>query len=120
MAVAVVGEEKISTTLAIISNVKQQIELLKRHAHILEILVKSNRPVGILKLSKQTSYPPHQVRYSLRELEHAQIITASTKGARLNGDIRDFLSKLETNLSELDAQLKEFSSKVKNIRESMK
>lgn len=112
--------EKVLGTLSIISNVKQQLELLKRHAHILEILVKSNKPVGILKLSKQTGYPPHQVRYSLRELEHAQIINASTKGARINGDIKEFLSTLEKHLDELDAQLKEFSGRVRSIRESMK
>ncbi len=113
-------EEKFLGTLSIISNVKQQFELLKRHAHILEILVKSSKPVGILKLSKQTGYPPHQVRYSLRELEHAQIIIASTKGARISGDINLFLSSLENNLDELDTKLKDFSGRVRNIRESMK
>lgn len=99
----------------LVRNIEQQMELLMRHAEILSLLVKNKKPMGILRLSKKTGYPPHQVRYSLKELQNAKIIDATTKGAKLKKEAPKHLSKIQTDLSELHGSLGEFNSYLGNM-----
>ena len=96
-------------------NIEQQIGLLKRHSEILEVLSKSEKPLGIIKLSKITGHSPHLVRYSLRELENADAIVVSPRGAILNSQSKPFLTNLNKELSSIQDNLDSFSSKLKDI-----
>ncbi len=60
--------------------IETELEILKRHIHILKIL-QEKQPMSIIKLSKLTKYPQHMVRYSLRILEQDGIIEPSSHGA---------------------------------------
>ncbi|MEE9474212.1 MAG: winged helix-turn-helix transcriptional regulator [Candidatus Hydrothermarchaeaceae archaeon] len=87
-----------------LSNLINEVELLKRHVLILK-LVRKNEPIGILKLSELTGIPQHKVRYSLRILEQRGVIKPSSKGAvstkkaaraldSLSGELRNISKKL--------------------------
>ncbi|MDH7517619.1 MAG: winged helix-turn-helix transcriptional regulator [Candidatus Thermoplasmatota archaeon] len=62
------------------SVIETEMEILKRHIHILKVL-QENQPIGIIKISELTKYPQHMVRYSLRILEQDGIIEPSPHGA---------------------------------------
>ncbi len=104
----------------LMSSLKHQIELLKRHVKILDVLVSSDKPIGILKLSKMTTYPPHQVRYSLRELEQAKIIGPSTKGASLGGEGKEIVVNLDRELDAIRNAVDSLSGEVKAIQAKLK
>ena len=44
-------------------------------------MVIENEPIGIVKMSNETGYPHHKVRYSLRVLEEENLIEPSSQGA---------------------------------------
>jgi predicted transcriptional regulator len=96
-------------------NIEQQISLLKRHAEVLDTLSKSEKPLGIIKLSKMTGHSPHLVRYSLRELENADAIVVSPRGAVLNSQSKSFLSNLNREVSGIQDNLSLFSDKLKDL-----
>lgn len=96
-------------------NIAQQISLLKRHAEILDTLSKNEKPLGIIKLSKMTGHSPHLVRYSLRELENADAIQISPRGALLNSQSKSFLTNLNREISAIQNNLGTFSDKLKDI-----
>lgn len=96
-------------------NIEQQIGLLKRHAEILDTLSKSEKPLGIIKLSKMTGHSPHLVRYSLRELENADAIVVSPRGAVLNAQSKSFLSNLNKEVSGIQDNLNTFSDRLKDL-----
>ena len=97
---------------------EQQINLLKRHAEILEALSKSDRPLGIIKLSKITGHSPHLVRYSLRELENADVIRPSARGANRNPQAKTFLNNLNKEINSLQGNLDDFAARLKTISKS--
>lgn len=109
------GGLQMTDSNALVRNIEQQIELLLRHAEILETLVESGRPVGILKLSKKTGFPPHQVRYSLRELESAKLVEATTRGAKVKEDAKSHLSKIKSDLSGVNESLDSFGSRIGSL-----
>ncbi|MEE8402752.1 MAG: hypothetical protein V3R93_03275 [Candidatus Hydrothermarchaeaceae archaeon] len=87
-----------------LSNLINEVELLKRHVLILR-LVRENEPIGILRLSELSEIPQHRVRYSLRILEQKGLIKPSSKGAvstkkatrtleALQGELRNVSKKL--------------------------
>src|SRR5207237_1039593 len=43
--------------------------------------IMENQPIGIIRLSELLNFPQHKVRYSLRLLEQAGLITSSPEGA---------------------------------------
>ncbi len=96
----------------LVRNIEQQMELLLRHAEILSTLVENGSPLGILKLSRKTGYPPHQVRYSLRELQDAEIVKATTKGAKVKEGAPQHLEKIESDLASVNRSLQEFKSRI--------
>ena len=62
------------------SVIETELDVLKRHVKVLKSL-KENQPIGIIKLSEETNYPQHMVRYSLRILEQDGLIEPSPQGA---------------------------------------
>ena len=96
-------------------NLSQQVDLLKRHAEILEALVKANRPLGIIKLSKITGHSPHLVRYSLRELENADVVKPSSRGSNLTPQAKGFLNNLNKEIDGIKSDLDGFSSRLNKI-----
>ena len=93
-------------------NLAQQVDLLKRHAEILEALVKANRPLGIIKLSKITGHSPHLVRYSLRELENADVVRPTSRGSNLTPQAKAFLANLNREIDGIKADLDSFSERL--------
>lgn len=97
-------------------NLAQQVDLLKRHAEILDALVKAEKPLGIIKLSKMTGHSPHLVRYSLRELENADVVRPSARGSNLTPGSKAFLSNLNKEISTIQTDLTDFTSKLSQIQ----
>ncbi len=80
--------------------------MLERHLQVLRMVI-DNEPIGIVKMSNETGYPHHKVRYSLRVLEEENLIEPSSQGAitteetegfvnDLDGKVDDIIEKLET------------------------
>ncbi len=78
----------------VLVRVSHELQLLARHMRILRLIAGSG-PVGIVKLSKATCLPAHQVRYSLRVLQQSSFLQPTTKGAVLNSKARKFLAGFE-------------------------
>ena len=97
-------------------NLAQQVDLLKRHAEILDALVKAERPLGIIKLSKITGHSPHLVRYSLRELENADVVRPSARGSNLTPQAKSFLANLNKEIGGIQNELQDFSQKLSTIQ----
>ncbi|MFQ6105687.1 MAG: hypothetical protein ACE5NL_01270 [Candidatus Hydrothermarchaeaceae archaeon] len=80
-----------------LSNIENEIELIRRHIKILRLVVQKE-PIGIIRLSSLSGLPLHKVRYSLRILEQNGLIKASPKGAvttpKGNNFIKAFPNKM--------------------------
>ncbi|MEE8401216.1 MAG: hypothetical protein V3R86_03595 [Candidatus Hydrothermarchaeaceae archaeon] len=87
-----------------LSNLINEIGLLKRHIKILK-LVKGNEPIGILKLSELSEIPQHRVRYSLRILEQKGLIMPSSKGAVPTKKATRVLKSLDEDLKKISKKL---------------
>lgn len=84
----------------ILSKIKREAELLKRHFKMLRIL-EEKEPLGIVKLSHITKIPSQQVRYSLRVLQENDFLQPTTKGAKINQKARMFLKNLKIEKKKL-------------------
>lgn len=91
--------------------IETEIDILKRHIHILKT-VQKHQPMGIIKLSELTNYPQHMVRYSLRILEQDGLIEPSTQGAVTT-------EKVEKTISNLKKILEEISKTVEEIKKTI-
>ena len=80
--------------------IETEIDILKRHVHILQILQK-NQPMGIIKLSEMTGYPQHMVRYSLRILEQDGLIEPSQQGAVTTDKVSATINLLKRTLTDI-------------------
>jgi predicted transcriptional regulator len=89
-----------------LSNLRREIELLRRHVLILDLVMR-HEPVGIIKLSSISDLPQHKVRYSLRVLEQRGLIKPSQQGAVATEKARKYRVKL---YEEALASRKDFES----------
>jgi predicted transcriptional regulator len=89
-----------------------ELELLQRHVAMLKIIMK-NEPIGIIKLSNLSHFPQHKVRYSLRILEHDELIQPSPDGAVLTEKCKEFMPKLNDILNDMEKTIKEIKKTVK-------
>jgi predicted transcriptional regulator len=64
-------------------------------------MVIENEPIGIVKMSNETGYPHHKVRYSLRVLEEENLIEPSSQGAITTEDTHDFVDDLDEKLDHI-------------------
>ena len=56
-----------------IDRLEKEVDMLERHLQVLRMVIE-NEPIGIVKMSNETGYPHHKVRYSLRVLEEENLI----------------------------------------------
>jgi predicted transcriptional regulator len=70
-------------------------------------MVIANEPIGIVKMSNETGYPHHKVRYSLRVLEEENLIEPSSQGAITTERTEEFVSELGGKIDETTAKLEE-------------
>lgn len=73
--------------------------MLERHLLVLNMVI-NNEPIGIVKMSNETGYPHHKVRYSLRVLEEENLIEPSSQGAITTEDTAGFVEDLDEKLDE--------------------
>jgi predicted transcriptional regulator len=89
-----------------IDRLEKEVDMLERHLQVLRMVIESE-PIGIVKMSNETGYPHHKVRYSLRVLEEENLIEPSSQGAITTEDTANFVGDLDGDLdgivSKLDA-----------------
>lgn len=78
--------------------------MLDRHLKMLTIVIESE-PIGIVKLSNETDYPRHKVRYSLRILEEANLIEPSGQGAITTARAEEIIADLDETITAITEQL---------------
>ena len=92
--------------------VESELELLERHIIILKVVIQ-NGPIGIMKMSEETGIANHRVRYSLRVLEHENLIIPSTSGAVATDKAREFIRGFESVITRLIEKMND----IKNIEQ---
>lgn len=78
--------------------------MLERHLQVLKMVI-DNEPIGIVKMSNETGYPHHKVRYSLRVLEEENLIEPSSQGAITTEDTADFVDELDEKIDAIVEKL---------------
>jgi predicted transcriptional regulator len=73
--------------------------MLERHLQVLRMVIE-NEPIGIVKMSNETGYPHHKVRYSLRVLEEENLIEPSSQGAITTDHTGEFVDDLDEKLED--------------------
>ncbi|CCQ32157.1 conserved hypothetical protein [Halorhabdus tiamatea SARL4B] len=63
-------------------------------------MVIENEPIGIVKMSNETGYPHHKVRYSLRVLEEENLIEPSSQGAITTDHTHEFVDDLDSKVDQ--------------------
>ncbi len=74
--------------------------MLERHLQVLRMVIE-NEPIGIVKMSNETGYPHHKVRYSLRVLEEENLIEPSSQGAITTERTSEFVGELDEKVDNL-------------------
>ncbi len=74
--------------------------MLERHLQVLRMVI-DNEPIGIVKMSNETGYPHHKVRYSLRVLEEENLIEPSSQGAITTEDTEAFVADLDEKMDDI-------------------
>jgi len=74
--------------------------MLERHLQVLRMVIE-NEPIGIVKMSNETGYPHHKVRYSLRVLEEENLIEPSSQGAITTEQTSEFVDDLDDKVDEI-------------------
>lgn len=89
-----------------IDRLEKEVEMLERHLTVLK-MVREKEPIGIVKMSNETGYPHHKIRYSLRVLEEENLIEPSSQGAITTDETEGFINSLNGKLDNLIDQLEE-------------
>jgi predicted transcriptional regulator len=87
-----------------IDRLEKEVDMLERHLTVLR-MVNENEPIGIVKMSNETGYPHHKIRYSLRVLEEENLIEPSSQGAISTEDTEVFLEDLDGKLAEMASRI---------------
>jgi predicted transcriptional regulator len=82
-----------------IDRLEKEVDMLERHLQVLRMVIESE-PIGIVKMSNETGYPHHKVRYSLRVLEEENLIEPSSQGAITTERTVEFVDELDDKLDE--------------------
>jgi predicted transcriptional regulator len=83
-----------------IDSVEKEVDMLKRHLEVLQMVVE-HEPIGIVKMSNQSGYAHHEVRYSLRKLEEANLIDPSQQGAVTTTQTTPFIETLGEQIDDI-------------------
>ena len=87
-------------TIAMIDRLEKEVDMLERHLQVLRMVIE-NEPIGIVKMSNETGYPHHKVRYSLRVLEEENLIEPSSQGAITTEQTGEFVDDLDEKIDEI-------------------
>ncbi|WP_129116955.1 hypothetical protein [Halegenticoccus tardaugens] len=88
-----------------IDRLEKEVDMLERHLQVLKMVIESE-PIGIVKMSNETGYPHHKVRYSLRVLEEENLIEPSSQGAITTERTSEFVDELDDKLDEIVEKLR--------------
>ena len=91
-----------------IDRLEKEVDMLERHLEVLRMVIE-NEPIGIVKMSNETGYPHHKVRYSLRVLEEENLIEPSSQGAITT-------ERTETFVDELDGKIDQTMQKLEGMK----
>lgn len=96
-----------------IDRLEKEVDMLERHLQVLRMVIQ-NEPIGIVKMSNETGYPHHKVRYSLRVLEEENLIEPSSQGAITTEKTQEFLAELDEKIDNViskmeDMKIQDFS-----------
>jgi predicted transcriptional regulator len=83
-----------------IDRLEKEVDMLERHLQVLRMVIE-NEPTGIVKMSNETGYPHHKVRYSLRVLEEENLIEPSSQGAITTERTHEFVDELDGKVDEI-------------------
>ncbi len=83
-----------------IDRLEKEVDMLERHLQVLRMVIE-NEPIGIVKMSNETGYPHHKVRYSLRVLEEEDLIEPSSQGAITTEHTAEFVEDLDGKLDDI-------------------
>ncbi|WP_313694649.1 hypothetical protein [Halorarum halobium] len=83
-----------------IDRLEKEVDMLERHLQVLRMVIE-NEPIGIVKMSNETGYPHHKVRYSLRVLEEENLIEPSSQGAITTERTVEFVDELDDKLDDI-------------------
>jgi predicted transcriptional regulator len=95
-----------------IDRLEKEVDMLERHLQVLRMVIE-NEPIGIVKMSNETGYPHHKVRYSLRVLEEENLIEPSSQGAITTESTQDFVDDLDDKVDVIVDQLEDM--KIENL-----
>jgi predicted transcriptional regulator len=101
-------------TNAMIDRLEKEVDMLERHLQVLKMVI-DNEPIGIVKMSNETGYPHHKVRYSLRVLEEENLIEPSSQGAITTERTEEFVDELDEKLNDIVQKLQ--SMKIEDAAE---
>ncbi|MFC7165209.1 hypothetical protein [Halospeciosus flavus] len=87
-----------------LEDLEEEVDMFGRHLEILQHVV-DDEPIGIVRLSDETGYPHHKARYSLRVLEDAGLIEATSQGAITTDRTDDFVSEANERINEISERL---------------
>lgn len=88
-----------------IDRLEKEVDMLERHLQVLKMVIE-NEPIGIVKMSNETGYPHHKVRYSLRVLEEENLIEPSSQGAITTDHTVEFVDELDEKLDGIVEKLR--------------
>lgn len=92
------GPDKL--TCVMIDRLEKEVDMLERHLQVLRMVIESE-PIGIVKMSNETGYPHHKVRYSLRVLEEENLIEPSSQGAITTEETAEFVEELDEKIDDI-------------------
>ena len=87
-----------------IDRMEKEVDMLVRHLQVLRLVI-ANEPIGIVRMSNETGYEHHKVRYSLRVLEEEGLIEPTSQGATTTDQTSEFVGELDTKTTEISEQL---------------
>jgi predicted transcriptional regulator len=97
-----------------IDRLEKEVDMLERHLQVLKMVINSE-PIGIVKMSNETGYPHHKVRYSLRVLEEENLIEPSSQGAITTERTSEFVDELDDKVDQIIQKLE--TMKIENAAE---
>jgi predicted transcriptional regulator len=96
--------DKITDTM--IDRLEKEVDMLRRHLEVLGMVIDSE-PIGIVKMSNETGYAHHKVRYSLRVLEEGSLIEPTSQGAITTDQTNAFVDELDGRIDAVSNKLDE-------------
>ncbi|PSQ50334.1 hypothetical protein BRD15_01885 [Halobacteriales archaeon SW_6_65_15] len=100
-----------------IDRLEKEVDMLERHLQVLKMVLESE-PIGIVKMSNETGYPHHKVRYSLRVLEEENLIEPSSQGAITTERTEEFVAELDDKIDDISSKLEGMKISEKHEAES--